>query len=359
MVRNSYNFNFISIDKPTLDARRSIYMKFVCLFIAFAFLVLAIAYTQTVLAQTFEAPLHIDLSKTLGFIMGQRVTLNWIKKEYPNLVLQAQLVETEFETSFGNAEKNINCAIQEILKEEYPEFLETLEKQGKALVSSLRLNQEEATRFIAEVGSRARGEIPSPILETLLTYQFMGWPTEEFTLGYNRVFRTKNHPKAKGVYFQIRYPISWRPEEGERPNIIQKFTSENGRGLEMFLLMVKDIPLPLSYILTEQDLDDFFVESELKEMVPKGAKYVSAKPIVLDKHKGAMIIYDYTAQRVDITLTMRSLMFITIYERKMIWINCAVSTLLGEADELQERFNRFEPLFKMIGNTFIIQEQYK
>jgi len=359
MFRNSCNCNFVSTDKPRLYTVRSIYMKFVCLFIAFAFLVLTVAHTQTVLAQTFEAPLHIDLSKTLGFIMGQRVTLNWIKKEHPNLTLQVQVVETEFETTFGNAEKNINYALQEILKKEYPEFLETLEKQGKDLVSSLQLNQEDAARFIAEVGLRARGEIPSPILETLLTYQFMDWPMEEFTLGYTRIFRTKNHPKAKGVDFQIRYPISWRPEEGERLNIIQKFTSENGRGLEMFLLMVKDIPLPLGYTLTKQDLDDFFVESELKEMVPEGARYVSTKPIVLDNHKGAMIIFDYTLQRLDMTLTTRCLQFITIYERKMIWINCFISTLPGEEGELQERFNRFEPLFKMIGNTFIIQEQYK
>jgi len=356
MIKNS--FNFISTSKTTPDTRKISFLKFICLFIVFLFLVLA-ASTQTVAAQTIEAPLYKDLSKTLGFIMGQRFTLNIIKAEYPNLALQAQVAESEFESSFSNAEKNIIYALQEILKEECPEFLVTLEKQGKDLVSSLQLNQEDATKFIAEVGSRARGEIPSPILETLLTYQFIDWPTEEFTLGYNRVFRTKNHPKAKGVDFQIRYPISWLPEEGERPNTIQTFTSENGRGLEMFLLMVKDIPLPLGYTLTEQGLDDFFVESELKKMVPEGAKHVSAKTIVLDNHKGAMIIYDHIGQRLDIAITSRTLHFITILGGKMIWVSCYVSALPGEESGLQERFNRFEPLFKMIGNTFIIQEQYK
>ena len=356
MIKNS--FNFISISKTTPDTRKISFLKFVCLLIVFVFLVLT-AHTQTVVAQTIEAPLYKDLSRTLGFIMGQRFTLNIIKAEYPNLALQAQVAESEFESSFSNAEKNIIYALQEILKEECPEFLEILEQQVNEILSTQQLNQEVAARFITEVESRARGEMPSPILETLLTYQFIDWPMEEFTLGYNRVFRTKNHPKAKGVDFQIRYPISWRPEEGERPNTIQTFTSENGRGLEMFLLMVKDIPLPLGYTPTKQDLDDFFIESELKEMVPEGARYVSAKPIVLDNHKGAMIIFDYTLQRLDMTLTTRCLQFITIYERKMIWINCFISTLPGEEGELQERFNRFEPLFKMIGNTFIIQEQYK
>ncbi|MCG2791281.1 MAG: hypothetical protein L6305_05985 [Actinomycetia bacterium] len=128
MIRNSYNF--ITTDKPISGARNIIFVKFVCLFIIFVFLVLT-AHTQTVSAQTFESSLFSDLSKTLGFIMGQRYSLNLIKAEYPNLALQAQVAESEFEISFSNAEKNIKYAIQEILKEEYPEFLETLEKKNK------------------------------------------------------------------------------------------------------------------------------------------------------------------------------------------------------------------------------------
>lgn len=357
MIKNSCNF--ISTDKTMPDARKIIFVKFVCLFIVFVFLVLA-ANAQTVSAQTIQAPLYEDLGKTLGFIMGQRFSLNIIKTEFPNLALQAQVVESEFESSFGNAEENIKYALQEILKEEFPEFLEALEKQINDLVPSLQFNQEVATNFIAEVESRARGEMPSPIPETLLIYQFIDRPTEEFTLGYNRVFRTKNHPKAKNVDFQIRYPISWRPEEGERPNIVQKFTSENGRGLEGFLLMVKDISPPSGVTITEKDIEDLFAEEEfLKMVVPEGGKFISAKPIVLDRHKGAMIIFDHAGQRVDITITTRNLWFITIYEKKMIWIGCSVSALPGEESELKERFNRFEPLFKMIANTFIIQEQYK
>jgi len=94
-------------------------------------------------------------------------------------------------------------------------------------------------------------------------------------------------------------------------------------------------------------------------MVPEGGKFISAKPIVLDNHKGAMIIYDYTGQRLDITITTRTLIFLIIYERKIIQILCSISALAGEESELQERFNRFEPLFKMIANSLVIQEQYK
>lgn len=39
-------------------------------------------------------------------------------------------------------------------------------------------------------------------------------------------FDTKNHPKAKGVWLTVRYPTGWEAREGERPNIVQKFSGD-------------------------------------------------------------------------------------------------------------------------------------
>lgn len=323
-------------------------------------MVFTIVSVQSVSGQTIQEPLHVDLGETLGFIMGQRFILNRIKDEYPALGLQVQKASLEFKAAFGIAEKNIKNALQDMLKDRYPEFVAMAEKQVKSILNSSQIKTLlSAAQLLGEVELRAKGNVPSPILETLLTYQFKDRPAGEFTKGYTRIFRTKGHPKAKGVDFQIRYPISWRPKEGERPNIIQKFTSENGRGLEMFLIMVKDIPLPPGYTLTQKDLDEFFVESELRGMVPDGGKFISAKPIVLDNHKGAMILFDQSAQRLDLTLTMRNLHFITIRGNKMIFIHCMVSATPGKESKLQEKFSRFESLFKMVANAFVIQEQYK
>lgn len=55
--------------------------------------------------------------------------------------------------------------------------------------------------------------------------------------------------QAKGVNFTISYPNSWRAAEGERPNILQKFVSEGGHGLEMMIL-TKDLPSPPGTVLT-------------------------------------------------------------------------------------------------------------
>src|SRR5262249_51320663 len=147
--------------------------------------------------------------------------------------------------------------------------------------------------------------------------------------------------------------------EGERPNIVQKFVSENGHGLEIILIMVKDIPLPPGYKITKKDLDDLFTDRELKELVPTGAIISTAKPIILDGQKGGMVIFDLATQRLDITLKTRNLYFITVRGNKMISVQCTVSAPPGKEVEIQERFSRFEPLFKWVGISFVIQEQYR
>lgn len=332
-------------------------MKSIRSFTAIALLIFATA--QLTLGQATQAPLHSDLSRAYGFINGQRFSLNRIKKEYPDLGKYAQKAELEFQIAFGDAERNINAALQEILADRYSEYVAKMKDQLENTLSAQLLNRELAANFIAEVELRAKGSIPSPVLETLLTYQFKERPVEEVARGYSKVFRTKGHPKAKGVDFQIRYPSSWRPAEGERPNIIQKFVSENGRGLEMILLMVKDVPLPSGYKVTKKELDEFFSDKELRGMVPTGARVISAKPIILDGQKGGMVIFDQTVQRLDITLKIRNLYFVTVRGNKIIFVQCMVSTPPGKETEMQQRFNRIEPLSKWVGNSFVMQEQYR
>lgn len=306
-----------------------------------------------------QAPLEDDLGRALGFLLGQRITLNRVKAEFPDMALRARQAEAEFNLSFGAAETEIRKALQGMMGDEYPKFVTQAESQLQTALASRPVTRETAGNFLAEVESRARGGLPSPLLETLLTYEFMGRPAEEFARGYKRVFRTAGHSKAKGVDFQINYPASWRPSEGERPNIIQKFVSENGRGSEMVMLMVKDLPTPPGYKVTQADLDDLFSEKELRGMVPAGGRLIAAKPIVLDGQKGGMIVFEQTLQRLDVSMTVRGMHFVTVRAGKMILIQCMVYIRPGGEADMQGRFGRFEPVFRLIGNSLVLNYRYK
>lgn len=92
-------------------------------------------------------------------------------------------------------------------------------------------------------------------------------------------------------------------------------------------------------------------------MIPDEATFIAAKPVVLDNHKGGMIIFDHVVQRLDIVIPMRNLLFVTLRENKMIFVQCVVAA--GTERELRLHYDRIEPLFKMIANSFVIQEQYQ
>lgn len=52
-------------------------------------------------------------------------------------------------------------------------------------------------------------------------------------------YTSEGNPKAKGVNFSLSAPISWRQNEGDRPNIVQKWASQNGSGDMCMSVMVK------------------------------------------------------------------------------------------------------------------------
>jgi len=97
----------------------------------------------------------------------------------------------------------------------------------------------------------------------------------------------------------------------------------------------------------------------LGEMVPDGGRLISAKPIVLDGERGGMLLFEQTLQRLDLSMTVRGLNFITVRSGKMIFIQCMVYMRLGEASKMQERFGRFEPVFRLIGHSFVLHDRYK
>lgn len=187
---------------------------------------------------------------------------------------------------------------------------------------------------------------------------FVMRPEEEFRQGHILRYRTKGHPKALGLDFQISYPASWRAEEGERPHIVQKFISQNGHGLEAITLMVREI-LPEGSTYTAQEIDKLFSPQSLRGMLPPDATYITAQPIVMDLHKGSVVIYEMTRQRVDRKMTMRVAQFTAIRGNKAISILCTVSMPPDNQSLLAERFKGFWPLFRLVANSFIIQEQYK
>ena len=338
------------------------------------FLLLFFAVTQNTFGQTSNN--RLDLCKASGFIMGQRLSLNHIKTEYPSLSLQVKKVELEFQAAFGTAEKNIEKSLRDLLNDEYNEYNVTVKEQMQSNLQSQRISKEIALQYLDAVESRAKGQIASPILETLLHYQFEEKPAEEFIRGYKKTYRTKEHPKAKGLDLQIDYPISWSLREGKRPNIIQFFSSGNGNGPAYTEILIRNITKEAQGELTNEEIralaslegckelaSELFSESSLRDMVEgmgfANLRIITSKRVVLDNWPGAMIECIGDKQRLDFTFTMYNKMYYALYKNYLIFLSFQVSKLPDDTtDLLKARFSKFDPLFQLMANSLVIQSQY-
>lgn len=354
------------------NKRKSKYKIFFLIFIVW----LIIAFAQNAIAKAPKEPIYIDLSKTMGFIMGQRFSLNRIKTEYPTLSLQIKMAELEFNSTFGVSEENIEKELKDVFKDKYTEYIATMRKQLDTTLKSQKITQDIAVQFLEEVKLRAAGEIPSPMLETLLIYQFKERPDSEFLHGFKNIYRTKGHPKAKGLDLQFEYPRSWSKREGKRPNVIQFFSGNNGRGPAQAVIIVRDLVKEAQAELTRQEIQalktlggskelalEIFSDNSLIEMVNgmgmTNVKNINTKRVVIDSWPGAVIEFTGDLQRLDLTIMMYSRIYIAIYKNYMIYLHCQVTKLPNEEeDELKTNISQFNPLFRLMANSLIIQSQY-
>lgn len=70
-------------------------------------------------------------------------------------------------------------------------------------------------------------------------------------------FDTKNHPKAKGVWATVRYPTGWEVKEGERPNIVKKFTGDYNGLFVMLAIQIMDAGAPVEKECKEASAVEF------------------------------------------------------------------------------------------------------
>ena len=316
---------------------------------------------NSIFSQTYE---NLNKSKSnrvmeaYGFLVGQDYTLNKIVKDYPHLKVNVMTVQMAFNEFFFKSK----IGLEKYLK--YNSGIEDLSDIDNKIISEInkiyfeqKLTEEIAMDFISEVESRAKGNIVSTVLETLLFFQFFDQPQDEFTSGFTNKFKTKGHPKSKNTDWQIKIPKSWKAEEGDRPNIIQKFTSDYGSGNQSIALMVKEFSLPKGTKITNEDLNMLFTEDEMKKMSPTGSNFISFTKMTIDKNVGGMIEFEQTIERLDIKVKIRLVQFMFIRDNKWYFLQCSVNTLKLNND-LSIELKKYLPLFKLVANSIVVNDQY-
>jgi hypothetical protein len=298
-------------------------------------------------------------SNAYGYLVGQEYSLRYIEDKYPQFSLNILKARLLFQSSFGKSKEAIKKYLLEFIgQEKFDEFNTELIVKSNKILNTQIINEDAILDNITEVEERAKGQIPSPILETLLSFQFSDRPEEELIRGFFTLFKTKGHPKSKNTDWQFKVPKSWKADEAERPNIIQKFKSDYGSGKESIMIIVKDLNLPKNTVLTKKDISDYFTESNAKEIVPEGGKFISFKRMSFDNQIGAMIEIETTGENLDYKFKNRAVMFMFIKGNKLYSLQGFVND--GSIDiDLTNHMIKFMPLFRLVANSIVLNDQYK
>lgn len=299
-----------------------------------------------------------DLGKTFGFCYGQRLSLNQLRQMFPDLETQIMLTEMQWNSAFKEAEEGVEARLKVFAPDEWADARTKIIAQIEPILrqQNSKSTREMAINFLEVVQQRAKGVLDSPNREMLLAShpQFVKSPEQEFAAGYTGTFSSKGHPKAKGVELTFRYPLSWKQLEADRPNIVQKWTSDGGHGTDIFMLQIRKFPDPP----TPQESEELFTESFAKEMFEVGGKVLSYTTGRLEKLPLGIVHFTQTTKRLDLSVDTRGVFYYLIHEDAFIALQFMCYTP-GGAEAKEARIQQLDPLIKAMVNSLVLPTNYK
>lgn len=308
---------------------------------------------------TFAIPLNkqttIDISRTYGYYIGQTYTLDRIKEKYPKLSNQIFVAKTEFNLSFSNSINNIDTIMNKY--DGWKSIKKDMIKNVHTKLDTSNLTYNESIQFIETVKHRAKGNIESPVIETLLMLnpKYEEQPEREFYDGFKKKYISDNLQKSKGIEFSLEVPMSWISKEANRPNIVRKFISNNGHSIEMAMVLVYEFPD--GKYLTESDIKSTVNKKDMNEAIPPDSILKDFGYMKLETLPGYWQRYSMKIQRVKKVMAIEMLAYTIFYKDKLIQIQFQIGDF--EDTDLDKRFKKFEPLFDAIVNTFVLKNIYQ
>jgi hypothetical protein len=176
----------------------------------------------------------------------------------------------------------------------------------------------------------------------------------EFLNGEYYYYNSKGHSKSKGINLRIKVPKRFEKQEGNRPNIIQRFEYKADGVYAIALLIILD----MGATPTSSEIDDFFEVKTISAMLnqTEGQTYLWQKKITIDGLKGVMAKTELTRSTFGIVVKGTSLTFMAIYKDKLIQFMCSLNTNQSEIDIL---WDKYETLFTLMANSIIIDNQWE
>lgn len=174
----------------------------------------------------------------------------------------------------------------------------------------------------------------------------------------NAKFDTRNHPKAKGVWATIKYPAGWQAKEGERPNIVQKFTGEFRDMYVILMLQILDARAPV-----EKECSDMGT-AEFAELFSDKASNQFAVNVKKSKHEEKpAFLYEMhsTIERAGMSFQTANKAMTVCYKNTLISALCnpmKIDRATNSMKSTQRELSEASPLCFQYFNSLVLMDKY-
>lgn len=313
-------------------------------------------YSSPTLAMNFNPTSVKGMAQAYGFIFGQEYSLSRIAKEFPELSGGVELARAQFGTTFPDIKTKLESQLKQAMGEKlFQETKASLQTKLKDTLGRQQITKEIAENFLQQVKGRSNGEIESPVLEYLLAVKYTANPVGEFTDRFRQRYETDGMGKSQGIKMNLQLPRSWLGADGERPHIVQKWVSENGTGLEIILLDIRD---GQGYNPTKKEMEEFVRSGEVKDTVPDGSSYIASGNFTLEKQNGYWVQMSIPLERAGMKMHQNVLIYQFFFRGKAIGIMCQAGGSASEKSKINDAFKRVQPLCQQVLNSVVLPQAY-
>jgi hypothetical protein len=166
----------------------------------------------------------------------------------------------------------------------------------------------------------------------------------------NNLKFTCESTKCLGLEFSFRYPTSWKSIETDRPHVVAKLFSENGKGLEGLVVTVYD----------NEELSKSSIKDIAFSVLPKEAKLIRFEDdIRIDNCSSGFIEFAYEFKKLDMQLYSMNVVYVVRYDKYCLVFSFTVGHKTTLKSEIDKKFDEFYPLFKKMALGITILSKYK
>ena len=161
------------------------------------------------------------------------------------------------------------------------------------------------------------------------------------------------HPKAKGLSLVVKHPSDWMASEGERPNIVQKFTKKYSDFNASLVLQVNNVPKEaLKEVAT-------FTVNDWREVL---SELGSASNISKTQLEGkAAFVGDVILkmERAGMSLTQKQRVLALFHNGKWVWLWCgAIGMPNLNKEQVESRFASIQNQCFLYFNSLVLLDNY-